>query len=396
MPDSLQVLALSLRRHLVWWFRAFDFGHHPAAPASSRRLVFLLLAYPLFLCLQAVHWIGLLADECFFRGYRQVTVRRPVFITGVPRSGTTFLHRTLAADRERFTSLATWEAVLAPSITERKCLTALASLDRRLGGFARRGLDAALRCVCGDFDKIHPVSLDAPEEDYLALLPAGGCFLLALAFPSSRSLWGLTRLDQAPPGEQARLLRFYRALLQRHLYHHGASRTLLSKNAAFASWVPALRETFPDARFLICVREPTEALSSQLSSLHDARRLFGIDPSGRWVVGEFTRLWGHLYALVASLAEEEKSAALAIVAQCDLAADPRSTIRAALKLADIDIHGPLEAALQRLRAHPGSAHRHGLTEETMHSREIQDCARPAYEAILRSPKCARPDSIRHD
>ncbi|MEM6704121.1 MAG: sulfotransferase, partial [Acidobacteriota bacterium] len=54
-------------------------------------LVFLLIFVPL----QCVHWLGFLLDELFYRGYRRVRIERPLFILGLPRSGTTHLHRTL-------------------------------------------------------------------------------------------------------------------------------------------------------------------------------------------------------------------------------------------------------------------------------------------------------------
>jgi hypothetical protein len=69
---------------------------------------------------------------------------------------------------------------------------------------------------------------------------------------------------------------FYRGCLQRHLYAHGPGKRLLSKNAAFAPLAGSLRETFPDARFLNCLRPPTETLPSQLSSVESGVRFFRV------------------------------------------------------------------------------------------------------------------------
>src|SRR5688572_25933586 len=41
-------------------------------------------------------------DEVFHRGYKNTAVKQPVFIIANPRSGTTYLHRLLAMDSERF------------------------------------------------------------------------------------------------------------------------------------------------------------------------------------------------------------------------------------------------------------------------------------------------------
>lgn len=41
-------------------------------------------------------------DEIFHRNYKKQTIRQPVFIIASPRSGTTYLHRLMAMDDERF------------------------------------------------------------------------------------------------------------------------------------------------------------------------------------------------------------------------------------------------------------------------------------------------------
>ncbi|MFT4901153.1 MAG: hypothetical protein ACI81V_000420 [Lentimonas sp.] len=66
----------------------------------------LLLAYPLFLGLQLIHWLGFLIDELCYPHYRRIEVKAPLFIAGIPRSGTSFVHRTLASDPS-FTSMTT-------------------------------------------------------------------------------------------------------------------------------------------------------------------------------------------------------------------------------------------------------------------------------------------------
>ena len=59
------------------------------------------LFWPLFVLLQAINGAGLMLDYLLFPDFRRVRVREPLFVVGVPRSGTTFLHRLLAGDRER-------------------------------------------------------------------------------------------------------------------------------------------------------------------------------------------------------------------------------------------------------------------------------------------------------
>lgn len=383
----ITVFVQSLRLHLRCFLGAFSRRGRRIQPLGPRRLLFLLAGVPLLLSVQGAHWIGFALDELWFRGYRRVTLDRPLFVTGIPRSGTTFVHRTLAGAQERFTSLTMWQALLAPSVTERYLVKALARIDRALGGFGDRSLRALVRRLSGDFEAIHAVGLDAPEEDYLTLLPAGGCFLLVLAFPASAELWGLGQLDRQPAGRREPLLRYYRACLQKHLYVEGAGRCLLSKNAAFASWIPDLRQTFPGARFLVCVREPVAALSSQLSSIADGFAALGGDPRDPELVKRFEATFAHAYALLEKLTAEAPPDC-AVVDQGALKDHPDRALRRALEHLGEPLTPALEAALER--AHVASAnhrseHRHAPASYGLSKGTIGPCLLQSYEAIVARP-----------
>jgi hypothetical protein len=274
-------------------------GRHAAAPLRPRRLLFLLL-FPFFLLLQLVHWLALALDELLYPDYRQQRVAAPVFITGIPRSGTTYLHRLLAAGGA-FTTVCTWEALLAPAICQRRLLRVLARLDRRIGAPLHRALHGVITRSSGEFASVHAVGLQDAEEDYLCLLPAAGCFLLLMAFPFDRDLEQLGTLAELPPRRRRALLAFYHRIIQRHCYSH-PGRRFLSKNAAFASWPPYLAESYPDASFLLCVRRPSTALASQLSALKPARHLFGTDPDGEHTTARFHRLFATFLGDLASFA----------------------------------------------------------------------------------------------
>ena len=244
--------------------------------APLRPLVHLAFFVP-FALLQCIHWIGLLLDEILFRGYRQVEVKEPLFVLGVPRSGTTHLHRVLAQDPQ-FTTFSTWECLFAPSVTERRLWLGLGRLDRKIGRPLGRLLDWVERHAFRGMESVHSMRLADPEEDYFALLPALATFILILPFPFDTYLWRMGTFDRdMPEREREDLLAFYRGCLQRHLYVHGRDKRLLSKNAAFAPLAHGLRRTFPDARFLVCLRPPEQTLPSQLSSVEPGVRFFRVD-----------------------------------------------------------------------------------------------------------------------
>ena len=272
--DRAQMFALFLESliayvELVW--RTFaERRSRPSLWGALTMAVFI----PLFTLVQALHWLGFLFDEVLFRGYRQVPVRQPVFVLGPPRSGTTLVHRVLARD-EQFTTLRTWECLFAPSVTQRRFYRALGRLDRWLGGYVGRGIHRVGRRVTGSLDTVHAMRLEAPEEDYLTLTPILACFILVLPFPFADRLWRLGLFDRdIPQVTRSRILAFYRKNLQRHLYVHGPEKRLLSKNASFGAWAGALRDTFPDASFLCCMRDPVETLPSQLSAVRGGVTLF--------------------------------------------------------------------------------------------------------------------------
>jgi len=255
------------------------FPKWPTGPRNARRLGLLLLLIPAFLALQMIHWVGFLLDEIFFRGFRSVKIREPLFIVGLPRSGTTFLHRVLARDSDRFTTTRMWELLVAPSVAERKFWLALGALNRALGEpFSRMG-QWGERAGLGWLEAIHDVSLTDPEEDYFLLLPVFACFLLVVPFPYLEAIWELSRFDDLPGEKRRRIMAFYRSALQRHLFVAGPGKQILSKNPSFTSFLFSLRETFPDGKFLCCVRDPLEVVPSQLSSIRAGTRLFGYDVS---------------------------------------------------------------------------------------------------------------------
>jgi len=231
-----------------------------------------------------LHWLGLLLDELLFRGYRRVDIVAPVFVLGVPRSGTTFLHRTLAADEAQFTTVSTWEVLFAPSVTQRVFWRGLAGLDRLVGRPCGRLLGILEKKLFRGLDGVHDVSLQAAEEDYLLLLPLMSCFILFLPFTESGYIWNLAKLDwEKPVEDRQRILKFYRACIQKHLYFHGKEKRYLAKNAAFASWVRTLQNDFPDGRFVICLRQPDKAVPSLLGSLESGARLFQLDLQNGWL-----------------------------------------------------------------------------------------------------------------
>lgn len=344
-------------------------------PRTLRRGLALLLFVPLFLLVQTVHWVFLLLDEIFFPGYRKVEVREPVFIVGLPRSGTSFLQRVLADDTRRFTATRLWELVLAPSILQRRFWMGLAWLDRGIGRPAGRLVAWAQRRGLGFMDAVHKVKLGDPEEDYLLLLPAFACFLLVIPFPWHPAVWDLARFDHWDPRDRDPILRFYRRLVQRHLYVAGPEHQLLSKNPSFTPMIASLAAAFPGSRIIGCLRDPLEAVPSQLSALREGARGFGYDVSDPETADRFVELLASYARHMEEVLPGLPAGRHAFVPMPALGADLESTVLGLYErfgwVPDADFRTRLSVRGEKARAYR-SAHEYSLEEFGLSEDEVAE------------------------
>ena len=236
--------------------------------AMSRRrrcVVFpVLLALPILTFFNAVFFA---LDNLLFPGIHRVKVRRPVFIIGHARSGTSLMHRLMTCDERSFVYFRMYEMFL-PALTQKYIVRAGAWLDRRL--FGSRGARALRAWEDRTFAKgrqMHPMSLAGPEEDefLLALSCASGVW--ETLFPYPKELEGLYYFDELPVRRRHRILGFYRACLKRQLWLYGRERVHCSKNPVFTGKVASLVEAFPDARFILMSRDPAATIPSLLKMM---------------------------------------------------------------------------------------------------------------------------------
>lgn len=228
-------------------------------PAKPKMLLRLLLVVPLT---SSIHAVFFLLDYVFFPRLWGQKMLTPVFIVGHGRSGTTLLHRLLAADSERFSYPLYWE-MFFPSLLEKKIIRGLGWLDHHLlRGACKRKLVAWDDKTFGPYRHMHYMSLWASEED---------CFAMTAAFVTQQ--WSLDipmmdvidifHVDQMPR-KRKRWLHHYRELMKRQLLLNGGDKVHLAKNPVMSGWVEALIEAFPDARILVMVRDPVQCIPSVL------------------------------------------------------------------------------------------------------------------------------------
>jgi omega-hydroxy-beta-dihydromenaquinone-9 sulfotransferase len=239
------------------------------ARLTLKRVFVLLIFSVLYPAAEILNWLGFLLDSMLFRGYREQKVREPLFIVGVPRSGTTFLHRLLARDEEQFTSMKFWEILFAPSVIQKKFYAAIGSLDALIGSPLRRMISALEKRSLKNLTKIHPTGLFEAEEDGIILLHIFSSAFLGFVLPFLDDLWPYVLLDSElqDAARRKKIMAFYKRCVQNHLYVFGREKRFLSKNPLFSAMVGSLNDTFPDAKFICMVRTPFETVPSAISLL---------------------------------------------------------------------------------------------------------------------------------
>lgn len=231
---------------------------------SPRRAVVVLAVFLIIPFVEAVNAIFMGLDRILFPGFRKIEIDRPIFIVGPHRTGTTLLHRVLAKD-DQFFSFQLWE-MLFPSITQKKMLRAFGGLDRLLGGpIAKLIARREARTFGGRHATIHKQSLFAIAEDDKVLSHIFAMPALAWMMPTGEMDWLLYLDERASERNKKRLMRFYRACIQRQAYYKGGQRRFVSKSPWNSLRIDTLRRYFPGCRFIYTVRNPIDSVPSMLS-----------------------------------------------------------------------------------------------------------------------------------
>jgi hypothetical protein len=216
-------------------------------------------------------------------------------------------------------------------------------------------------------------------------MPVLSCFILALPFPGFEHIWRFGRFDAVlSERERRRLLDFYESCLKRHLYAHGGKR-LLSKNGAFAPLALSLAERFPDARFIVALRDPLETVPSQLSSIGDGLAFFGVPadsaPVRERLIAQLTFYYENLEQLQQRLPAERH----AVIGMAELRGHLGATLTAIYARFGLVVDADFAAVLtveDRQSRQYRSAHRYdlaqfGLTPETIAERFAAAYRQPA-------------------
>jgi hypothetical protein len=322
-----------------------------------------------FLLLLSIFWgvvaLGRALDHILFPAFRRQEIRRPVFIIAPPRSGTTFLQKLLARNREIFAPVLMYQTIF-PSITLQKIILAFAGLSRRRDGFLGLLVTWVERRFFSGWDNMHKMRLAQPEEDDGFFVYTFVTEAIYLLFPYVRLLWGAGFADDLPAPQRRRLMRYYRSCLQRHLYLHGKNKILLSKATQLSGSVLCLREEFPDARVINILRNPAESIASHVSVFYPVWKWVNPTlPKKNQASLEYAELAGAWFRHL----EEKDSRAdrnrYLRIRYCDLVSKPGDTVRSVYRHFRIPLSPKASAAITRAARQSleyKSTHRYSLRE----------------------------------
>ena len=203
-------------------------------------------------------------------------IERPIFITGLPRSGTTFLHRLLLEDPDN-RAPRVWQTIYPYPLGRGR--------DRRPARVARQL--RAFERLAPEFRGLHPLDATSPQEcsEITAHVFRSLRFDTTYHIPGYRH-W-LDRADHVPA------YLFHRRFLQ-HLQNQAPGGRWVVKCPDHLFALDAIRAVYPDARLVFVHRDPVRVLLSVAKLTEVLRRPFTrrLDPheigqqeSARWLEG---------------------------------------------------------------------------------------------------------------
>ena len=209
----------------------------------------------------------------------QEEITRPVFIVGINRTGTTYLHRLMARD-PRFWSLRGYEYA-APVLTKEEYATIEGQADDPRRARVEEMLESSR--VVELFKGVHDFNIDEPAEDFPILSMAFGSWTSTVRFhvPEFGRWLAATGTQYAYAHHRRIMQNFTWQRRQRRPDHQGQ---WLFKMPFHLMELETLVETYPDALFIQTHRSPSQFMGSWNSFVEKARSL-SVHPQPREGLG---------------------------------------------------------------------------------------------------------------
>ena len=178
-------------------------------------------------------------------------IRQPVFIVGLPRSGTTILHEVLSQD-DQFRIVKKWEALFPCPPPEEACYLS----DPRI--LKAHNLITIQDRISPEWKTMHAVGGELPVE---CIEFTTSCFLSEMFTASFQIPTYQAHLAAADITE---MYRWHRKMLRLLQWRFKRAHWLF-KGCNHEPYIPQLLKIYPDARIIFTHRDPIKAVSSVVS-----------------------------------------------------------------------------------------------------------------------------------
>lgn len=231
-----------------------------------------------------------------------------IVIAGLQRTGTTTLHRLLAAD-PNMRALLSWEALNPLPLPKET-----AGNPKKRIAIAKTA-EKGLAYLAPEFFAIHPVEHDAPEEDVLLL---DLCFMsqspeATLHVPTYAS-W-LEQQDHTPAYQ------YLRTLLKILTWQRPAKNWVL-KTPHHMEYLDVILQVFPEVTIVQTHRDPQKTTGSFCSMVSHGRGVFSDDVDAKEVARHWLRKVNRLMQLSMDVRERCRQPRFIDISYYDLVKDP--------------------------------------------------------------------------
>jgi len=275
--------------------------------------------------------LHLVEDRKRFPGIANEQISKPVFVTGLPRAGTTFFHNLLSADPANRSPM-TWEIMYPSPPPEPSTYNEDPRIEKAREAMAFEGF------MQPQLQAIHPFAALRPEE----------CnFIWELSFATVNycSWWEvpnykklLYSMDFRPVYEE------HKQVLQ-HLQHRFKRERWVLKTPAHIAWLQPLLDVYPDACLVQCHRDPAKVLPSLSSNLAVWRKTFSdAVPAGAFGMLELQA--AGLRNVAQFRAQPQYQGSFFDAHYLDVQADPMAVLKRAYAHFDIPFDAAREAAIR--------------------------------------------------
>jgi hypothetical protein len=294
----------------------------------------------------------------------EAPIKRPMFILGLPRSGTTILFNVLAQDLAH-RSPRTWEVDYPVPAAHEEDYADNERIRR-----SQKVIDAFHR-LAPSFNGIHPQGARLAEEDQRVLaMNFSGCGFQHFVRAPAHQTWQFEHDGTESFRWHKRYLQFLETNVRKPRW--------LLKSPDDQLYLKAILDVYPDAMIIHTHRHPAEAIPSVGSLTYTVRRLFAKHCNAEDVGIDQMNFWGDmLNRCVSDRDELGMEDHLVDVAFADLVKDPMQVVsriynRFSLQLDDSTI-ARMQQFLEENKRHTHGVHKYtleqfGLTEAMIENR----------------------------